>query len=156
MAKAIAQHYANICRALAGKTKWMPDGLPVYPLVLTPEDWFLFSPRVEGMLNDRVCRLMADAGIPKNTLKKMPYTVASAYEFEIVSQVIAKVGIRAVMSKRTEPDRQSWSLLPLVHKDLAQELQRVDILFADELSKLVPEEPPPEGRPADRLITQPG
>jgi hypothetical protein len=92
MATAIVQHYANIPDALDGKTRWVPDGLPVYPLVLTLEDWFSFSPRVAEMLSEHVCRLLADAGIPNTVLEDMPYTIASAHEFEITSQVIAQVG----------------------------------------------------------------
>ena len=31
MAKAIVQHYKNIRHALSGKSKWKPDGRPIYP-----------------------------------------------------------------------------------------------------------------------------
>jgi hypothetical protein len=40
MATAILQHYRNIRDALDGKTRWK-DGLPVFPLVLTLEDWLI-------------------------------------------------------------------------------------------------------------------
>ena len=52
MAAAIVQHYANILRARDGKTAWVPDGLSVFPLVLTLEDWFIMSPQVQEMLMD--------------------------------------------------------------------------------------------------------
>jgi hypothetical protein len=46
MATAIVQHYRNIRDALDSKTRWVPDKRPLYPMILTLEDWFMFSPRV--------------------------------------------------------------------------------------------------------------
>jgi hypothetical protein len=71
MAKAVVQHYRNICDALDSNTRWVLDGLPI-PLVLTLEDWFIFSPRVAEMLSKHVCRLLAEIGIPKKVLVEMP------------------------------------------------------------------------------------
>ena len=58
MATAIVQHYQNILRALDRQTRWKPDGLPIYPMILTLEDWFIFSPRITETLNDHVRRLL--------------------------------------------------------------------------------------------------
>ncbi len=140
MATAVVQHYANIRDALDGKTTWVPDGLPVYPLVLTLEDWFIFSPRVAEMLRKHVCVLLANAGIPNTVLEEMPYTIASAHEFEITSQVIAQVGIFPVMSKKTAPERWRWSLLPLAKNEFREEMRNVNWrLFADDWARLWPD-----------------
>jgi extradiol dioxygenase family protein len=50
MAMAVVQHYRNIRDAQDGRTKWADDGLPIFPLILTLEDWFIFSPRINEML----------------------------------------------------------------------------------------------------------
>jgi hypothetical protein len=142
IAKAIVQHYRNIGDALDSKTRWVPDGLPIYPLVLTLEDWFIFSPRVAEMLSKHVCRLMAEAGIPKKVLVEMPYTIASAHEFEITSQVIAQVGIFSVMAKKTAPEQQGLSLLPLAKNDFKDEMRRINWrLFADDWVRMMPDMP---------------
>jgi len=47
----VAQNYRNIQDALDGKTEWVNDGLPSYPLILTLEDWYIFSPRVKLILD---------------------------------------------------------------------------------------------------------
>lgn len=142
MAKAIVQHYRNIEDAINGKTKWVPDGLPIYPMVLTLEDWFMISPRVHEMLNKHVCRLLAEAGIHMNVLKEMPYTIASAYEFEITSQIIAQVGIFSMMSNKTIPEKQGWALLPLATNDFKEEMQHINWhLFADDFVKMMPDKP---------------
>jgi hypothetical protein len=141
MATAIVQHYRNIGDARDGKTKWVPDGLPVYPFVLTLEDWFVLSPRVDEMLNQHICRLLTDADIPQQVLEEMPYTIASVHEFEIASQVIAQVGISAVLGKKTTAPGQQrhWSLLPFIANDFKEEMRQVNWhLFADDLARLIP------------------
>jgi hypothetical protein len=111
-------------------------------LVLTLEDWFIFSPRVAEMLSKHVCRLMAEAGIPKKVLVEMPYTIASAHEFEITSQVIAQVGIFSVMAKKTAPEQQGLSLLPLAKNDFKDEMRRINWrLFADDWVRMMPDMP---------------
>jgi hypothetical protein len=142
MATAIVQHYRNIRDALDGKTRWAADGLPVYPLVLTLEDWFILSPRVDQMLNKHVCRLLADAGIPEQVLGEMPYTIASAHELEIAIQVLAQVSISSVMAKKTAAEQRSWSLLPFITGKFGEEMRRVNWrLFADDWAKLMPDMP---------------
>jgi len=139
LATAIVQHYRNIRDALDGKTKWVPDGLPVYPLVLTLEDWFIFSPWVNEMLNKHVRRLLADMCIPEQALEEMPYTIASVLEFEIASQVISQVSIFSLMSKKTAPGQRRWSLLPVINTEFKEEMRQVNWrLFADDWDRLMP------------------
>jgi hypothetical protein len=141
MAKAIVQHYRNIEDALKSKTRWVPDDLPIYPLILTLEDWFIISPRVLEKLNKHVRRLLSQAGIDMKVLEEMPYTIASAHEFEITSQIIAQVGIFSVMSKKTTPERQGWALLPLASDDFKEEMRRINWhLFANDFGKMLPDE----------------
>ena len=144
MAKAIVQHYQNIRRSLARLTRWEPDGLPIYPLILTLEDWFFFSPRVKEMLTAHIKGLLAEVDIPVSILEEMPYLVASAYEFEIISQVIGQIGIGPVLSKCVEPNRRGWALLPLASGLFQEEMRQVDgFLFRAELKELWPNFEPP-------------
>jgi hypothetical protein len=142
MATAIVQHYRNIRDACAGKTTWISDGLPIYPIVLTLEDWFILSPRIDEMLNTHIARLLSDADIPQSVLMEMPFTVASAHEFEIVSQVINQVGIASLMAEKTGAERRSWSLLPVVSARFSNEMRSINWqLFADEWGQLIPLKP---------------
>ena len=137
MAEAIAQHYQNIRRALDGKTRWVPDGRPVFPLVLTLEDWFIFSPRVDEMLRKHLCQALAEACIPEQVLLEMPYTIASAHEFEITSQIMARVGIFALMAKKTAPERRKSLLLPVVRTQFSEEMRHVKrVLFDNDWANL--------------------
>jgi hypothetical protein len=142
MATAVVQHYRNILDALDGRTRWKPNGLPLYPLVLTLEDWFIFSPRVNEMLSEQVRYLLSESQVPEKVLEEMPYTIASAAEFEIASQVISQVGISPVMSKKSDLTRQRWSLLPMLREDFESEMRQVNWrLFANDFVKLMPDVP---------------
>lgn len=126
MATAIVQHYQNILRALDGQTRWKPDGLPIYPMVLTLEDWFIFSPRIIENLNNHVRRLLGEHGISEQVLTEMPFTTASAHEFEVASQIIAQVGINGLMGKKTSVEQRSWSLLPFMSDTFSAEMKQVN------------------------------
>jgi hypothetical protein len=126
MAKAAVQHYQNIRDALKGKTEWVPDGLPVFPLVLTLEDWLIFSPQVDKALNEEVRALMAKVGVPPRFLVDMPYTIASVHEFEIAGQIVAQVGVCEVMRGKTEGERRRWSLLPFLYSEFSEEMRHVN------------------------------
>jgi hypothetical protein len=139
IATAVVQHYQNILRALDGKTRWKPDGLPIYPLVLTLEDWFIFSPRVVEILNNHVRRLLGERGVSEQVLLDMPFTIASAHEFEAASQIIAEVGIGALMGKKTSTEQRSWSLLSFMRDRFGDEMKRVNwAIFEAEWDRLLP------------------
>jgi len=137
MARAITQHYRNIRDALAGKTRWAPNVLPIYPLILTLEDWFMLSPRVDEMLNKHVRAWLAETGIPEEMMQEWPYTVTSAHEFEIAIQVIAQVSISAVMAGKTAGEQRRWSLLQFINTNFKDEMKHVNWrLFADDWERL--------------------
>lgn len=140
MAAAIAQTYRNVRDALDRKTKWIPNGLPNYPLILTLEDWFIFSPRVNEMLNAHINQLLDEAHISRQVLQEMPYTIASAHEFEISIQVMAQAGITSVMKKKTMPNHRWWSLMPFIHSEFKDYLSKVNWrLFFEDWDDLLPD-----------------
>jgi hypothetical protein len=140
LATAIVQHYRNIIDALAGHTKWQPDGLPIYPIILTLEDWLVLGPRVGELLDSHVQRILVKQGLPENLTEKMPYTIASSFDFEIASQIIAQVGILPVMKKKTEPQARGWILSPFLQGHFGAEMRNVNWqLFRSEWDKLVPD-----------------
>jgi hypothetical protein len=69
-------------------------------MILTLEDWFIFSPRVDEMMKQHIYRMLAEAGIPSSILDDAPYTIASSHEFELAIQIVAKLDIFDVMNKK--------------------------------------------------------
>ena len=137
MAQAIVQHYRNINRCLDGLTRWKPDGLPSYPLILTLDEWYLFSPRIQEMLKRHILDLMCNLGMASEILETMPYTIGSAADFEVISQIINQVGVCAVMEVITAPERRGWTLLPLAASAFPEQIKAVDpLLFRNEFVSL--------------------
>ena len=138
IAEAVVQHYKNIWDALEGRTSWKKDDLPVYPIIMTLEDLYIFSPRVDEMLRDHVLRLLAAGGLSADLPTTMPYTIMSVTEFETVSQVIAQVGIGRFMAPKTAPNMQAWSVLPYADTGFRGELKHAGVLFQGEMDRLMP------------------
>jgi hypothetical protein len=72
----------------------------------------------------------------------MPWQMGSAHELEIASQVIAQVGVKAVLGAKS-PEQQGWSLLPALQERFPGEFAKVDYrLFGEDFLALVPEARP--------------
>jgi len=139
IARAIVQNYRNILDAKKGLTEWMPDDLPIYPLILTLEDLYLFTPPITDTIRQLVLSALNEKSMPSAVLDDMPYTIASVQEFESVSQVIAQIGISPLLSKKTAPNERDWSLLPFVQTAFPAEIKNVNHrLFADDWDSLNP------------------
>ena len=148
LAEAVAQNYRNIDDAVSGKTAWVNDGRPIYPLILTLEDWYIFSPRVKQVLDDQIMVEITALGIDPNVLITMPWQMGSAHELEIASQVISQVGVKAVLGAKSH-EQQGWSLLPALQERFPQEFAKVDYrLFGEDFLALVPEARPGARPPA--------
>ena len=145
MATAIVQHYRNIRDALEEKTKWKPDGLPIYPIILTLEDWFTFSPHVDEMLKKHIRQMLPKAKIPKRVLDEMPYTVASAHEFELAIQVIAQLNIYQSSAEDCWRPTNVVPLAVFMGEFKEQMISVNQSLFANDWERLIPQ--CPMGRP---------
>lgn len=108
LATAFVQLYKNIGDAKLGKTDWQVNDRPIYPLVVTLEDWILFGPVVKSLLDGEVRAKMLEAGLEISILQTMPYCVMSAAEFESACPVWAVVGIREFFERRHHPEYVEW------------------------------------------------
>ncbi len=68
--------------------------LTIYPLILTVEDWYIFNPQYENLLRQKILEGLRKKKLPENFISLMPYSFCPVDEFEIMIQVIAKVGIK--------------------------------------------------------------
>ncbi|MDP3652470.1 MAG: hypothetical protein Q8R67_12380 [Rhodoferax sp.] len=140
LAKAVIQLYKNIADALAGHTHWPRNDRPIFPLVVTLEDWYLFGTSAD-LLAEGVRKKMAEANLDLTWLYTMPYTVASCKDFEDVSPTIAEVGIHAFFSLKHSGDQQRW-MIQLFAKEHFNEVYRRTVhrdLFKEEWVRVFPE-----------------
>lgn len=140
LAKAIVQLYKNIADAQQGITQWVPNGHPIYPLVVTLEDWYLFGSPVAAMLRELVQEKLQAQGMDMAVMDSMPYTVVSSGELETVGNVLAQVGIHPFLAGRHQENFRDWLV-----QDYAQEAfpdachKAPRILFRDDLIHVIPE-----------------
>ncbi|MEJ8676216.1 hypothetical protein [Chromobacterium amazonense] len=92
LADIVVQHYKNVDDALQGKTHWKPDGVPVFPVIVTLEDWYLFTPNVVECITKLAKEKLAKINLAER-LETTPFIVTSIAEFEVAGQAIAQIGI---------------------------------------------------------------
>ena len=122
MASAIVQLYKNINDAINGKTNWTPNEKPIYPLIITLENWYLLAPNIIDMLSTRVRHLLVQSEISLDVLEKMPYQITSIDEFEVASRVISTIGIQSFFSRKINHIYESYMLLSFTFSCFNNEL----------------------------------
>jgi len=111
IADAVVQLYKNISEAELNLTHWCNNHLPIYPLVVTIEDWFLFSPLLQQQLRDIVKAKLRLTGLCVTLLTSKPFTFVSARELEIGGEIIRSVGIDAFFRAKTSDEYRDYLLL---------------------------------------------
>lgn len=111
IADAVVQLYKNISEAEQNLTHWRNNHLPIYPLVVSIEDWFLFSPLLQQQLRDIVKAKLGPAGLCEALLTSKPFTFVSARELENGGEIIRSVGIDAFFRAKTSDEYRDYLLL---------------------------------------------
>ncbi|KTF31105.1 hypothetical protein [Xanthomonas vesicatoria] len=108
LAEAIGQNYSNIQDATRGISGWDPDGLPIYSLIVTLEDWILFSPASTEALDRLTLIELKMRSIASSILKEVPYAAASIKDLPNLCVALADIGIHKFMSKWMSADRRQY------------------------------------------------
>ena len=140
MAEFVFQTYKTLMDALGGKyTHWATRDTPVYPLVVTLEEWFAFGDRLIAALDAAVLRKLEEEDIDSAILQIHPYTVCAVEDFEIAIQIMATIGIDPFMRKKTTGECRLWSMHPFITGVFATESRQVAReLFPDDWQRIHP------------------
>lgn len=139
LAKAIGQVYATLRDALAGAyPSWKPDGNPVHPVIVTLDNWNLFTHTTHGDLSALVEEELDRRGIDRALLDRHRYVVCNASELEIALQVMHQVGIQRVMEPLTTGNKIGFLFSGHLHASFSHELASVVPLFPEERRSLLP------------------
>ncbi len=138
MASFIVQTYKTLVDAKAGLyPHWKPNGQPVYPIIVTLEDWYAFGNAIMPVIEASVRQGLVAAGVNPAVRAEHPYSICSVQEFEKVIQVLEKVGIGKAMAERFVGERTNW--LTSLALDEAFPLESKScrgLLFPDEAAKI--------------------
>ncbi|MBF23290.1 MAG: hypothetical protein CML18_06695 [Pusillimonas sp.] len=129
LADAVCQNYSNIRDALEGRSRWPVNTLPTYNLLVTLEDWMLFSNFSYDRLRSRVKERLLSAGLNSSLLDEIPYTIASAAEFEMICCAIRDVGINHFFSMKTDAAHASWLVSTYSKHYYLDACQRAQLMF---------------------------
>lgn len=142
LAKAIGQVYATLSDALNGMyPHWKPNGKSVHPILVTLDNWNLFTHNTHGDLATLVRSELDRRGIDHSIIAAHQYVVCSANEFEVAIQVMHRVSIQAVIEPLTKGEKVGWQFSGHLRQSFAKELMRVAPLFPEERKSLLPNPP---------------
>ncbi len=120
LAKAIVQLYKNTIHVREGRSLWAPRSNTLYPIVVTLEDWFLFSPTIKTDLEELVRSRLSESSLDPDLTSTMPYTVVSCDEYERMILAIEQLSVEDVMAKKVKPEYHEWMMAPYLmaqHRD---------------------------------------
>lgn len=111
MASFICQIYKTINDAKANLyTKWNYIGKPIYPVVVTLDEWHFFGDRLLNPLNEVIKSKLSDYDIDISILDEHPYSIISLEELEILVHHLNSSKIDDIFSSKTTGEHRLWSL----------------------------------------------
>jgi ribosomal protein L30/L7E len=139
LADSVVQLYKTLKDALDGQyPHWQPSAINVYPVVVTLEEWFPQGPIIHQTLDNRVRQEMKRLNLDLAMLDVMPYSVASADDFEMAMQVMAQRSIDEVMASRTSKEKRQWLLAAVLTDSYSGELTKAKMLFPEIWNEMLP------------------
>lgn len=115
MAKDIVKFYVNIDHAIKGLSAWRNNGLKIYPMVVTYEDWYLLYPTAFDRLVELVKKRLEANKLPSTWTESMPFFFTSIAEFEQAGQDIDYLGIERFCSAGATRTQRHFQLSILAH-----------------------------------------
>jgi hypothetical protein len=139
LAEAVVQLYKNIDDATKGLSKWIPNRRPIYPFVITYEDWYLFTPQVFNQLIECVQRRLKAAELLETLTETMPFFVTSINEFEMAGQDIAHLGIERFCAAGVPSGYRHFQLSALAQTVFPNEAIVRRLLLVNSWNEIFPE-----------------
>ncbi|HEL3751746.1 TPA: hypothetical protein UMV35_004088 [Stenotrophomonas maltophilia] len=109
LAEAVRQNYANMLRMnedIHGAGEEKPRS---YCLVVTLEDWILFSDSAVSTLHRLVAEELVKYGLPQNLPSVAPYLILSAETFQQCMPALSSHSIQKVFGSIESPEYKGWA-----------------------------------------------
>lgn len=123
LAKAVVQLYKNIAHVQAGRTQWIPQSNRFYPVVVTLEDWLLFSPMTCATLDALILECLVREKMNPELLEQSPYTITSCEELERLLLVVNATSVASVLEEKTKLQHRHTMLKGYLHQFHQQQLR---------------------------------
>jgi hypothetical protein len=137
----VAQTYKTLADGLAGRYEhWKPSQRPIYPVIVTLEEWYYFGPTTAQMTDARLREVFAQRRLDAALLDTFPFTICSISDFERLMSLVAIKGVDAVMKEKVTPKRRMWlvhgALLDAFHEDFASTRTSLFPFALDQISMM--------------------
>ena len=111
LAEFAVQIYRTLADALDGKyLHWTPSERPIFPLVVTLEDWYVFGHAIAAEIDAHLRSAFKDKGLDQGMLERFPLRICSVAEFEDLVSIIARKDVLSVMNEVVSAKRRLWLL----------------------------------------------
>lgn len=143
LAEFALQIYKTLSDALAGRyPHWAPSDKPVYPIIVTLEEWFVFGHHLDGEIDARIRSEFQSNGVDLQLLETYPLTICSVGDFERLMALIAMKGASTVMIERLSPKRKLWLLQSALRDAFPEDFPQTRTnLFPEALARITGEAP---------------
>lgn len=143
MSDAVAQVYTTMNDALNGAyPNWRNRGLPIYPIIVTLEEWYLYGMYGDKLLPviDRKAReKLAAMNIDLSLLDQHPYSVISVNDLELAIQFIERCSINVIMNERCRGTCKDWMFYGFLQERFHKEFRHLKAtLFPEEWARVNP------------------
>ena len=139
MAGFVAQLYKTVNDAVSGKyEKWKPNGKPIFPIVVTLDNWHMFGFIVQERIDGAVRSKLSDMGLDPALIDRHPYSICAVEDLEIGIQVIAQRSIAEVLEPRLTGEHRSWVLDSFLRSEFRAEMDAAKFLFPEVWGEIHP------------------
>lgn len=140
MAGFIVQTYKTLRDAQQGHyMHWQPEDKPLYPVILTLEEWFAFGDRIMPAIDKRVRDGLIENKIDVSAIDEHPYSICGIADFEKAIQIMTEVGINEFMRVKTGKEHKYWPFHSVMIDQFEDEFGLVNgVLFPDDMEKIHP------------------
>lgn len=132
LAMNVVQMYAALRDALDGRyPHWQRDTKPVYPMLVTLDEWHAFGQHIATILDPLVAAGFEQRGLDPTLLTDHPYQICSAETFETVSQIMAMGSIAGFMDAKLDNEHRLWPMHSFVATHMQEQFALCRSLFPE-------------------------
>jgi hypothetical protein len=136
MADAIVQVYKTMEAFKSGlypKIKYH-SGKPLFPIIVTLEDWFIYGDLIVNKLNELVVNRLKKIKLREDLITTNPYCVISAETFEKFVYIVNKHDIKEVLGEKvSDREKKYWEIENYLRHKYPEEIKQTSCPFIPEL-----------------------
>lgn len=138
LSRAVGQVYSTLTEALCGAyPHWTQDGRPIFPLVATFHEWFVFGPFFYAHLDKLIQGEFERRGLDHDLRERYPFTICSIAEFEGLLAACHDHSIDTVLSAKLGTEHRKWLMRGFLGERYPGSLTKAFAMFQNGLDPVI-------------------